>query len=41
VAKVAALGGSVVAPPQDIPQGRFAAFSDPHGAMFNVIALAG
>ncbi|HEY3611496.1 MAG TPA: VOC family protein [Pseudonocardiaceae bacterium] len=41
VAKVTALGGSVVVPPQDIPQGRFAGFSDPHGAMFNVIALAG
>jgi predicted enzyme related to lactoylglutathione lyase len=41
VAKVTELGGSVIAPPTDIPQGRFAALSDPHGAMFSVIALAG
>lgn len=39
VAKITSLGGSVVAPPMDIPQGRFAAVSDPHGAMFSVIAL--
>ncbi|HEX4703991.1 MAG TPA: VOC family protein [Pseudonocardiaceae bacterium] len=38
VAKVVELGGSVVAPPQDIPQGRFAALRDPHGAAFSVIA---
>ncbi len=41
VAEITALGGSVIAPPTDIPQGRFAAVSDPHGAMFSVIALAG
>jgi len=39
VAKITSLGGSVIAPPMDIPQGRFAAVSDPHGAMFSVIAL--
>jgi predicted enzyme related to lactoylglutathione lyase len=39
VAKITSLGGSVLAPPMDIPQGRFAAVSDPHGAMFSVIAL--
>jgi predicted enzyme related to lactoylglutathione lyase len=39
VAKITSLGGSVVSPPMDIPQGRFAAVSDPHGAMFSVIAL--
>jgi len=41
VAKITELGGSVIAPPTDIPQGRFAAVSDPHDAMFSVIALAG
>lgn len=39
VAKVTELGGSVVVPPMDIPQGRFAMLTDPQGAAFNVIAL--
>ncbi len=39
VAKITSLGGSVIAPPTDIPQGRFAAVRDPHGATFSVIAL--
>jgi hypothetical protein len=39
VAKITSLGGSVIAPPIDIPQGRFALVSDPHGATFGVIAL--
>jgi predicted enzyme related to lactoylglutathione lyase len=34
-------GGRVIAPPMDIPQGRFAIVSDPQGAAFAVIALAG
>ena len=37
VAKVKELGGSVMVPPQDIPNtGRFAIVSDPQGAMFAV-----
>jgi predicted enzyme related to lactoylglutathione lyase len=37
VAKVKALGGNVMVPPQDIPNtGRFAIVSDPQGAMFAV-----
>ena len=33
------LGGSVMVEPIDIPVGRFAFLSDPHGASFAVIAL--
>lgn len=33
------LGGKVMAPPMDIPQGRFAVLSDPQGAAFAVIAM--
>jgi predicted enzyme related to lactoylglutathione lyase len=40
VAKVTELGGAVVVPPTDIPQGRFAMLVDPQGAAFNVIRLA-
>jgi len=39
VAKAQELGGTVVVPPTDIEPGRFAAVSDPGGAMFNVLAL--
>jgi hypothetical protein len=37
VAKVQELGGSVMAPPMDIPAGRFAVVADPQGAGFGVI----
>jgi predicted enzyme related to lactoylglutathione lyase len=37
--KAQALGGKVVAPPMDIPQGRFAVLSDPQGGVFAVIKL--
>jgi hypothetical protein len=40
VAKATALGGSVIAPPMDIPPGRFAVLADPQGAMFNVIRFS-
>ncbi|HEY3749447.1 MAG TPA: VOC family protein [Pseudonocardiaceae bacterium] len=40
VAKATELGGAVVVPPTDIPQGRFAMLVDPQGAAFNVIRLA-
>ena len=39
VAKVQQLGGSVLAPPMDIPAGRFAVVADPQGAPFGVITL--
>ena len=39
VAKAQELGGSVMAPPMDIPAGRFAVLGDPSGAGFGVIAL--
>ena len=35
-----ALGGRVLTPPMDIPQGRFAVVQDPQGATFGVIRLA-
>jgi uncharacterized protein len=35
------LGGKVMAPAMDIPQGRFAVLSDPQGAAFAVIQLKG
>ena len=31
------LGGKVVAPPMDVPAGRFATLADPTGAMFAVL----
>ncbi len=31
------LGGKVISPAMDIPQGRFAVIADPHGAVFGVI----
>ena len=40
VAKVEALGGTVMMPPTVIPVGTFAVVKDPQGAVFNVIALA-
>jgi predicted enzyme related to lactoylglutathione lyase len=39
VARVQALGGSVMVPPMDIEPGRFAVVADPQGAVFDVIAL--
>jgi len=33
------LGGKVISPPMDIPQGRFAVLADPQGAVFGVIRL--
>ena len=40
VARAQQLGGRVMAPPMDIPQGRFAVLADPQGAAFAVIQLA-
>jgi predicted enzyme related to lactoylglutathione lyase len=40
-AKITSLGGSVIRPPQDIPNiGRFAIVADPHGAVFAIMAPA-
>jgi predicted enzyme related to lactoylglutathione lyase len=39
VARAQELGGKVVSPAQDIPQGRFAVLADPQGATFGVIQL--
>jgi predicted enzyme related to lactoylglutathione lyase len=39
VAKVSQNGGQVFMPPMDIDPGRFSIVSDPHGALFAVIAL--
>lgn len=41
VAKATELGGSVMAPPFDVPPGRMAVLADPHGAAFAVIKMAG
>jgi predicted enzyme related to lactoylglutathione lyase len=41
VEKATQLGGQVTLPPMDIPQGTFAVLSDPAGATFAVIQLAG
>lgn len=38
-AKVTELGGSVMMPPFDIPQGRVAVVADPQGATFNIIGM--
>ena len=38
-ARAAAIGGTILVPPRDIPQGRLAALRDPQGALFSVIAL--
>jgi predicted enzyme related to lactoylglutathione lyase len=38
-ARVTELGGSVSVQPTDIPPGRFAVVSDPHGAVFSVLKL--
>jgi predicted enzyme related to lactoylglutathione lyase len=40
VAKVAALGGTVLRPPMDMPFGRHADVADPQGAMFSIIKPA-
>ncbi|HXS45901.1 MAG TPA: VOC family protein [Solirubrobacterales bacterium] len=40
VEKAKQLGGSVMVEPVDIPVGRFAILTDPHGASFAVIALS-
>lgn len=40
VAQITDLGGNLVMPPTDIPQGRFAVAADPTGAVFNIIAVA-
>lgn len=37
-ARAAELGGTILVPPRDIPQGRLAALRDPQGALFSVIA---
>jgi uncharacterized protein len=37
--KVQSLGGNVVSPPMDIPQGRFAVLTDPQGGAFAVIKV--
>lgn len=39
-ARAADLGGTVSVPPTDIPPGRFAVLTDPHGAVFSIIRLA-
>ncbi len=39
VAKAQELGGKVIMPAMDIPQGRFAVLSDPYGAVFAVIRM--
>jgi predicted enzyme related to lactoylglutathione lyase len=33
-------GGSVTAPPMDMPSGRFAVVADPHGVQFGIVASA-
>ena len=40
IEKVKELGGGVAFGPIDIPAGRFAVLTDPHGASFAVIALS-
>lgn len=40
VARITELGGTLLAPPMDLPQGRFAVVEEPGGAVFQVIALA-
>jgi predicted enzyme related to lactoylglutathione lyase len=39
VKRAGELGGKVISPPMDIPQGRFAIIADPQGAVFGVIKL--
>ncbi len=41
VAAIEAAGGSTMAPPMEVPVGRFAPVADPQGAVFAVIALSG
>jgi predicted enzyme related to lactoylglutathione lyase len=38
VARVGELGGHVLSPPQQVPQGRFAVVADPQGAAFSIWA---
>ncbi len=40
-AAAAKLGGTVSVPPTDIPPGRFAVITDPQGATFSIITMAG
>jgi predicted enzyme related to lactoylglutathione lyase len=40
VKKAEQLGGKVMAPAMDIPQGRMAVLSDPDGAAFAIIQLS-
>ena len=40
-ARVAALGGTVVLEPTDIPPGRMAVCTDPAGAVFSILAFRG
>ena len=40
VAQATERGGSVMVPPMEVPAGRFAILTDPHGASFAVIALS-
>ena len=37
LAKIVALGGSVVVPAEDTPYGRLATVADPTGAMFKIV----
>ncbi|MFJ6196602.1 VOC family protein [Micromonospora sp. NPDC092111] len=39
-ARATTLGGTILTPPRDTPQGRLTALRDPDGALFTVIALA-
>ncbi len=39
-ARCTELGGAVTVPPTDIPPGRFAVLTDPHGAVFSVLQFA-
>jgi uncharacterized protein len=40
VARATELGGRTLAPPMDIPIGRFAVVADPRGAVFGIVQLA-
>ena len=39
VAKVEALDGEVMMPPNEVPPGTFAVVKDPQGAVFSIIAM--
>ncbi|SCG62982.1 VOC family protein [Micromonospora halophytica] len=38
-ARAAELGGTILVPPHDVPQGRLAALRDPQGALFSITTL--